>query len=153
MDGPTAVAAVLIASFAIDRIVSGSLFLLSYINLWARFFPDPLLLADSSERIKAEKKQKLVYFVFALILAVGVLAGLAQVRVFTKLGFTDTTTAQKILDIALTAIVLVAGADRLAALMALGGGSSATKASSQPIEITGTLVVEQGHGKDTKGGE
>ena len=41
LDGVTVLAVILIASFAIDRIVTGTLIVLSFIPIWNRWFPDP----------------------------------------------------------------------------------------------------------------
>jgi hypothetical protein len=72
IDGISALAVILIASFAIDRIVTGLLFLLSFLERWERAFPDPATVEDTLARVRAEKKQKLGYFIFAALLGVGV---------------------------------------------------------------------------------
>ncbi len=69
LEGITAIAALLIASFAIDRIVAGTLFLLSFSDGWNKRFPEPALVKDEDLRYKAEKKLKLVRAVLAAIVA------------------------------------------------------------------------------------
>lgn len=141
LDGVTVLAVILIASFAIDRIVTGTLIVLSFIPIWNRWFPDPSQSEDAAGRSKADKKQKLVYFVLAAILGIGVLAWSGNIRLFTALKFA----INPIMDTVVTGLILVAGADRIAgALKMMGaGGPDAAAAQQPPIEITGKLVLEQ----------
>src|SRR5436309_667287 len=78
---------ILLASFVIDRIATASLFLLSFSPAWERLIPDPLILEQSQERRSAEKKQKLIYFVLAGVLALWFLALYKNVGVLGALGF------------------------------------------------------------------
>lgn len=86
-DAVSTVAMLAIMAFAIDRIVNGFLFLLSFNASWNRSFPEPALKKSAADRFSAGKKQKLIYFVFAGTLTVGLLAFADQVRVLTALGF------------------------------------------------------------------
>ncbi len=163
MDGVTAIAVIVIASFAIDRIATGSLFLLSFIKPWTRFFPDPATIKDDGGRSKtkaalilpagvqattvrkrdidrptAEKRLKLAYHVLASILGIGVLAGLGKIWIFTAVGFP----VPGILDAIVTGLILVAGADRLAAIIKMPGAPGVEKSEPRPIEITGRLILE-----------
>lgn len=90
VSGLTVITLILVLSFAIDRIVAASLFLLSFSGGWNRRFPEPTLLESPRERFNAEKRQKLIYFFFATILAVGILIFADHVRVLTALGFRST---------------------------------------------------------------
>ncbi len=141
--GVNAIALVLIASFAIDQIVSGILFLLSYSREWNRRFPDPALL-EGEGRTAAEKKRKVVYFVFAGAIGTVVLAYFGQVRVLTSLG----VPASPFLDVLLTGLILMGGSDRVADLLKMGGGrpDGEKTPSARPIEIRGTLTLEQPRG-------
>ncbi len=125
LDGVSAVALILIASFAIDRIVTALLFLLSFVRLV------PEAAAD-------ERKYKLIYFGLAGLLGTVVLAHYGQVRVLTALGIR----IEPLIDTILTGIVLVGGADRIAELLKPPGAES-QKEESQPIEITGKLILEE----------
>lgn len=125
IDGVTAITMILIASFAIDRIVTVLMFLLSLVHL-------------APER-EAEKRYKLMYFVLAGVLGIFVLAFYGQVRVLTALGLK----VSPALDILLTGIVVVGGADRIASLLKVPvPGEAAEKPQPQPIQITGKLVLE-----------
>lgn len=84
-DPVSVVVLVLVASFVIDRMVSGLLFLLSFSKTWNRVIPDVSLMKPGVTRARAEKKQKLVYFVLAGFLGVVVLAGFGQVRLLASL--------------------------------------------------------------------
>ncbi len=143
IDGVSAIAVILIASFAIDRIVTGILFMLSFLKPWTRFFPDPTTITDAAERLATEKKHKFLYFGLAGILSIGVLAGYGGVRIFKVVAFPG---IDPVLDTIVTGLILVAGSDRIATLINLGGASGAERSApaSQPIEITGKLILEGG---------
>lgn len=143
IDGVSAVAVVLILSFAINRIATGLLFLLSFVKPWARFLPEPDLLPAGERRVNAEKKRKLVYYALGGILAIGVFAGYGTVRILSVSGFPS---INPILDIILTGLILVAASERIAELLktpaTAGGGAGVVE--SKPIELAGTLtLVEQ----------
>jgi hypothetical protein len=144
IDGVSAVAVILILSYAINRIATGLLFLLSFVKPWARFLPEPDLQPAGELRIKAEKKRKLVYFALAGVLAIGVFAGYGTVRILTVSGFPS---INPILDIILTGLILVAASDRIADLLKTRAAESPAVASgasvggSKPIEVTGTLTL------------
>jgi hypothetical protein len=70
--GVNAIALVLVASFAIDRIVNFLLFALSYNGRWDRRFPEPASVKGSAAQMAAEKKRKAVYF--ALAAPIGIIA-------------------------------------------------------------------------------
>ncbi len=152
IDGVSAIAVILIASFGIDRIVTGLLFLLSFIKPWDRVFPHPSKTHDSMERTKVERKHKLVYFVIAGILGVVVLAFIGEVRIFYALGFTNTN---YILDSIMTGLILMAGSDRVAVILKLmpDGASGAKTTESRPIEITGRLILEDEKSKQIVKGQ
>jgi hypothetical protein len=137
IDGISAIAIILIASFAIDRIVTGLLFLLSFLHPWAQRFPEPVT-RDGAERIDAERKQKLVYFAFAGVLAV-FLGWYGNLRIFHASGFD----VPGWIDAIVTGLLLMGGADRVAALLNIGGGGGESKSSQQPIQITGKITLEQ----------
>ncbi len=139
VDGVSAIALILIASFGIDRIVTGLLFLLSFIKHWTPFVPDPTTIQDTLELAKAEKTNTLIYFVLAGILGVVVLAFFGEVRIFRAMGFDKTN---YILDSIMTGLILMAGADRVAGLLKLSGTPGVEKSTSRPIEITGKLILE-----------
>ena len=138
LDGITVIAMVLIASFAIDRIVTGMLFLLSFNDRWTRRFPDPDAVMDAAERVRARNTQKLLYYCFGGVLAVVVLGWYGKVRVLAALGFPTNA----VLDTLLTGLILVGGSDRVADLLKMPG-ARAEKPEPRPITIQGTLVLEE----------
>lgn len=142
VDGVGALALVFIASFGIDRIVTGTLFALSFFKPWARFLPEPRTVSGSGPRERAERHYKLVYFLFAAVLGIGVLAYFGQVRIFAALGFDQTN---PLLDAVITGLILVAGADRISQLVDItkkAGPRGLAEPASPPIEVTGKLVLE-----------
>src|SRR6266849_81197 len=108
LDGVTVVAVILIASFAIDRVVSALLFLLSL----SKSFPEP-----------ASKKYQVWYFCIAGILAIFVIAYWGNVRILAAVGYPPDP--NPVLDALLTGIVLVGGAERLATMLKLPGAAGA----------------------------
>ncbi len=145
IDGVSAIVVVLIASFAIDRIVTGLLFLLSFIKPWSRAFPDPATTKDTLERVSAVKKQKLIYFVFAGILS-GLIVYFGQVKIFDALGF-EGKDEYDILDNIITGLILMGGSDRVAAVLKTPGAPGIDKSAPHPIEITGRLTLEEEGGR------
>src|SRR5260221_2008212 len=65
VSGLTVITLILVLSFAIDRIVAASLFLLSFSAAWNRRFPEPTLMESPGELFDAEKRRKLIYFLLA----------------------------------------------------------------------------------------
>lgn len=136
VDGVTAIAMIAIASFAIDRIVTGTLFVLSF----AMTSLDPDAIGDPARHRRAERIQRLLYVVLAGLLGILVIASYGNVRVLAALGIeTD-----PLLDIVLTGIILVGGADRIAGVLKAPGAPGVEKPSPQPIQITGRLILEEG---------
>lgn len=129
------VAMILIASFAIDRIVTAVTFFLSLLNVTA----EASLIDDRAQRATAEKKNKLLYFAFALGLAGVFLAFYTNVRILYALSI---PVANRLLDTILTGIVLVGGADRIAGVLKVPATPAAASAP-QPIQVTGTLKLEE----------
>lgn len=137
LDGVTAIALILIASFAIDRIVTATMFVLSFAIPWL----DPGSIESPGARASAEKMYKLVYVTVAGVLAVVVVAHYGGVRILSALGMAP----DPVLDTILTGIVLVGGSDRIAALLKLPGASNGEHAAPPPpIQITGRLTLEDG---------
>ena len=150
IDGVSAIAVVVIASFAIDRIVRGFLFLLSFWGRWANVFHDP---DDPASTHAGRKTYRLMYFLLAGVLGLIALGWYGKVRILTALGFQG---VDPILDTVITGLLLVGGAERTGALLkGVGAGGLASAAPSppaQPIEITGTLVLDDSARKmETRG--
>jgi hypothetical protein len=140
IDGLSAIALVLIVSFAIDRLVRGLLFLLSYWGFWARQFPDPTLVGGRTSP-KKERNRKLVYFLLAGSLGVIALGWAGGVRILAAIGFTN---VHPWLDILVTGLILAGGADRMDHLLRAVGGSGSTPdpVPAAPLEITGRLTID-----------
>ncbi|HWO00913.1 MAG TPA: hypothetical protein VNS63_16760 [Blastocatellia bacterium] len=134
IDGVTALALVLIASFAIDRIVTAILFLASF----AGFVADPGSLEPGTANARAHKIYKLVYFVLAGILGVVVLAYFGNVRILRAMGLQD---PHPVVDTIVTGLLLMGGAERLSGFIQTSG-SAVEKPEPKPIQITGKLIIE-----------
>jgi hypothetical protein len=139
LDGVSVIAIIVIASFAIDRIVTGLLFLLSLNKRWSQRYPDPALTADPALRATQQNRLKVWYFTFAAILAIPVWAGIGQVRLLESLGFPT----NRLFDVIVTGLILVGGSDRVAEVLKPAGARGAgAKAEPAPITIQGSLVIE-----------
>jgi len=144
LDGVTAVALVLIASFVIDRSANGVLFLLSLVPVFCRRFPEPITKADPVERTMAEKKRKLAYFLIAGALGIGVVAWFGNVRLlYAMLG----DQVNPLLDTVVTGLAIVAGGERLAVSLKFPGAAGTEESTTRPVEINGKLVLERPAGE------
>ena len=141
IDGVSAVAAVLIASFAVDRIVTAILFLLSYSPAWKRKFPAPAAKPEGEQRDQAAKNLKLAYFCLCAALAIPVIAGVGKIRILAALGFPT----NQYIDILVTGLVLVGGSDRVADMLKLGSPGEG-KGEAKPIAIKGEITLTDSHG-------
>lgn len=150
IDGLSAIALVLVVSFAIDRLVRGSLFLLAYWSVWAKAFPDPEL-DDVPRSARADRNRRLIYFILAGSLGMGALGWVGRVRILAALGFTN---VNPWLDILVTGLILTGGADRTEQILrSLGAsGPHADMAPAAPIEIRGRLTIDE-QGKKALGME
>jgi hypothetical protein len=152
MDGVTLLAVIVIGAFAIERITHGMLFLLDLLDFtwWRRLSEDPALQADPIARAAAERKRTFTYFVLAFALGL-VLTGFGKLRVLNAVGIETTW----YFDVVLTALILVGGADRVAELLKVPGARSGEKAVERPVQVSGTLVLEDASAKKvvTPGGQ
>ncbi len=150
IDGVSLLVLILLASFAVDRVVRAVLFLLGFLPVWRRLAPDP---DDPTTTYQAAQRHRLVYALMSGGLAIGVLSWLGKVRVLTALGFTQ---VDPLIDTLFTGLLVMGGADRVESLMQkLGAGSAAGAPPATPVEITGHLRIEEsgksGGGLDVKG--
>jgi hypothetical protein len=135
---------ILIASFAIDRIVAGIFFLLSY-DPELRGMLDPESIKDLTGKTEALRTYRVLYTMFAAYLGTVVLAGHLGHRLSTITQVLPKTEGgwNTLLDILVTGLLLAGGADRLAEALKLTTGMGDDKKSKTPIEITGRVVLEQ----------
>src|SRR5262249_25094033 len=109
LDGVSALALVLVASFAIDRLVSGTLFLIT----WSGILTDPEQIAEGEEKYKAKRKYKVIYYLLAGVLGIVVMASLGGIMLLTALLPADSsvtgTSIFRFLDIVVTGLALMGG--------------------------------------------
>ncbi len=134
-------ALIVVASFAIDRITAAVLFLLTYFHALG----DPAEISDASARHRTEQRQKFLYYGFAAVLAALVVTHYDVARVMAALKFQP---YNKELDFLVTVIVLLGGADRIAALLQSKAPSGLPHQSTpSPLEIKGKVTLEEGRSK------
>jgi hypothetical protein len=136
-DGVTATALMVLAAFAVERVTTGVLFMLSLSAKWRAF------LAGLSKTVEVEKRQKLAYFVLAGALVLVVLLVAPEIRILNVLNIES----PDLIDIGLTWLVMVAGSDRIGELVK-GGSAAAPEKSSPPIEIKGSVRLVENDMKD-----
>ena len=142
LDGVSAIALVLIASFAIDRLVTGVMFVITFAGL----LPDPAMQESASARISADRKYKLIYYLLAGVLGIFALAHYGHLRLLSAL----MPTVDPLVDTVVTGLALMGGADRLAEYMKIGAPESA-KQTPPAVQVTGKLTLEEGPGKKALG--
>jgi len=135
-DGVSVTALMALAAFAVERVTTGILFLLSCWAPWRATYPDPDTLTDPEKVAWAKRKSKLAYFVLAGALVFVVVKWSQEIRILHALNLE----APPLLDIALTCLVLVAGSDRIGEFLKGDGGASVEKAS-KPVEIVGRVQL------------
>ena len=139
------VGVILIASFAIDRMVTGLFFLLSF-HPDLRAVLDPDSLPDPAAKEDATRLCRLIYAVCAGYLSIVIVAGMMGIRLSKITGLELDPNAGSVmstmLDVVVTGLLLIGGADRLAEALKLYGGKESKPQA--PIEITGKVVLEQG---------
>jgi hypothetical protein len=137
MGGVSVIAFVLLLAFAIDRVVAGILFMLSWSARWRKFCPD----ADEvPERLQkaAARKQKLVYFVVAAPFSV-LLLYFVNSGVLSQFGMKSDS-----LDLFLTALIVMGGAERVSEFSNAFSTEGSKVVSEPPLQISGTLTLEEG---------
>jgi MFS family permease len=137
-NGVNVIAVLVIASFAIDRIVAALLFVVGFFGPRAQALSDVASVSEPT----AARKRKLVYFLLAGTLCAVVLIALPNFRVLAGLGYP----ANSALDTFITALIVLGGSDRMSDLLGkLPGGSAPEVAPSapKPIEVTGRLILEE----------
>lgn len=137
IDAVSAVAlSVVIASFAIDRIVRGFLFLLIFFGS----IHNPVLIADEQKRIRAEQVNALLYTLLAAVLGLVVLAYFGKIRILQSLGFQG---VKDWLDMLVTGLLLTGGAEQIGRILEIYGDRGVEKPAPRPVEVRGTLTLEE----------
>ncbi len=152
-DALQTIALILIGSFAIDRVVSGLFFLLAY-NDDLRASLDPSGITDPREQADAKRNYRLLYAIFGGYLSIVVMAGYMNLRLFSTAAVpgAEVIGQYQLLDIVLTGLVLLGGADRLAEFLKMPGTSGGATQPEAPLEIRGTLVLQQSAANSETGG-
>ena len=142
IDGVSAIAALVIASFAVDRFANLGLFCISFIPSFEDADrPDDRAHSDLPPR---RKIIRFIYFLFALVAAITI-AVFGDMGILESLGFkrANRTTAHHCFDLTLTVLILTAGAERISKLVqATSGGSIDEGDQQRPVEIAGTLTLD-----------
>src|SRR5262249_41977949 len=134
-DGVSVTALMALAAFAVERVTSGLLYLLSLWKRWDAAFPDPEEISNPAESARARRHLLAAYFLIAGALVLIVVSLSSQIRILTALEMQ----APILLDIGLTCLVLVAGSDRIGEFLK-GDGAGAERVS-KPVEIVGRVQI------------
>jgi len=134
-DSVNVIAALIIAAFAIDRIVAGLLFLIGFCGKRAQAISDPAFGSDP----QSARLRQLAYFLVAAALCAAVLIELPGFRVLSGLGYPANST----LDTLITALIMLGGADRMSDLAGKLPEAAQTPPAPKPMEVTGRVVLEE----------
>jgi len=127
LDVTTAITVILIASFAIDRLVTLLLVLL----------PFPKLHREQDSKL-LKKRERVTYIALAWIL--GLLLGyFGDVRLLAGLGFSTNV----VMNAIVTALILTAGSDSISALLKRMGGASVGEGDPKPLVVQGDLTLRR----------
>lgn len=127
IDVTTAITIILIASFAIDRLVTLLMFLLPF----AKLLPD-----QDPELLK--KRERVTYIALAGFL--GLLLGyFGDIRLLAGLGFSNNV----VINAIVTALILTAGSDSISALLKRISGASVGKEEPKPLVVQGALTLRR----------
>lgn len=137
LGGASVIAFVLLVAFAIDRIVSGILFVLAGSKDWSAKHPDPATMKDDDPaKPAAVRSRKIWYFALSAPLSAVVLAVVGS-GMMHHVGF-----AEGPLDFVLTGLVLMGGAQQVSEFTK---SISPVGAPREPeVKVTGTLDLEEG---------
>jgi len=137
LDGVSALALLLLSSFVIERIVSGALFVLPTLGV----LPDLAQVDSKTARAAAQRKYT---YVRVFLSGALVAALLAQWKTLSVLGLFSQLSGQvpPWLDPTVTWVVLMGGADRIAAFVKLPAGTAPEPQADPPIQVAGTLVLD-----------
>lgn len=141
-DGVSVTALMVLVAFAIERGTSGTLFLLSLRKTWRKFIAGSSETREGAE--DAQRRYKLIYFCLAGTIALIAVIFSPKLRALHAMGMY----APEPIDIMLTWLVLVAGADRIGELVQSDHGPAAEK-STTPIKVEGTLTLKEDKTKST----
>lgn len=146
IDGVSAIAALAIASFAVDRFANLGLFCLSFLPGF-RGADQPNY--DASKNRPRPKQIRIAYFLLATVAAVFIAAvgdmGILESLGFKRASIIDDNKLRHYFDMVITVLILTAGADRIQQLIqATSGGPLGTPPGSEkPIEVAGTLSLDE----------
>jgi hypothetical protein len=138
LEGLTVAAMLVLAAFAIDRLASGVIFL--------AFRP-----SEKKESEMREWWRKLCYFLISSAVALPLVYYMKEMRLLTAIGLVkdQADNWKKFVDGAMTFLVLVGGADRLSEFLGMGGAEGGGKQESQPVTLTGTVMMVPAEKNDT----
>ena len=127
MDVTAAITIILIASFAIDRLVTLLMFFSPFAKRRAQ---------RDSELLK--KRERLTYIALAGVL--GLLLGyFGNIRLLAGLGFSTNVALNSIV----TALILIAGSDSISALLKKMGGNAIGESEPKPLVVKGDLTLKR----------
>ena len=135
---------IMILSFAADRLARGALIGLSMSAVWSRRFPDPDPIEDKAAKAAAIRKRQIAYTVMVGALAAVVLWLYRDLRLlFLLTGDRDLA----VIDLVVSAVVIMGGSDLINRLVQLSGVNEAmagpvSTQKATPLEVSGKLELE-----------
>jgi hypothetical protein len=135
-DAVSVTALLVLVAFVIERVTTSALFILSLPQGWRK-----VLRVDAdteAKRGEAERRYKLYYYSLASALALVLLLLSPGMRVLQALDIQ----ASWMLDMGLTCLILVAGADRIGSFFE-SKGAHIVEEAPKPLQVEGTLILKE----------
>jgi hypothetical protein len=146
-EGITLLAVLLIAAFVVERITAGVMFVLTLLHI----LPDPDVVEDPVKRARARKRCTLYHFLLSSLFVIPVLLSSGEFRFLDALGLGGRSDLGRFplwLDHAVLGIVLIGGSEQMSAFLKMvGSPAGAGQGGSQPVEVSGRLMLDESPGK------
>jgi hypothetical protein len=132
---------ILVLCFAADRIARAILTGLRMLPSWSGRLPDPDGIEDKAAKAEATRKQAVAHTIIIGAMAALVLWLYPQIRI---LGMLTGSVQLGIIDLVVSAVVIMGGADLISRLLQIAGVNDAMTAGGRggPVEITGKLEID-----------
>lgn len=141
MDTTTLLATVGLLAFMVERLTHGLTLVLSYSSWW-RARAEPNSLADPLAREAAERNRRVLSFLISAVLAIAGALWL-KLDLLLKFGVPIGTAGDSLAGPVVTGLLLAAGADPIRDLLKRRDQGMQPSEPAAPIQVTGTLVLQQ----------
>ena len=143
--GTTALTILAIGSIVVDRISTGTLWMLSLSDVWDRSFPNPSTLEKPRDQNWAQAKLIAIYYAIATLVTMILLSFFCDLELLGAIGFEPVDQSDlflsRTIDRYISGAIIIIGAERVAQWLQLPGTPAAAAAALQPMVISGNLTL------------